>query len=129
MSRWHPPELVRYYKSPQWKERKSRYYQTHPRRCLACGKYATKKVLIYLHHTEYPPYWDGSELDEDLWPLCLRDHRNVHEAHQSGRFKDLQAATTYIVERGKRRQRTRRVIQGHWQRLCLRLSSRNRRPG
>jgi len=51
---------------------------------------------IPLHHVSYDNL--GHEPDQDLVPLCYKDHRNAHRAHQSGRFRDLRAATDEIVK-------------------------------
>jgi hypothetical protein len=101
----HSAEYKRYLKSPEWAERKRRYYQHHPRRCAACGIY--KK--IHLHHSSYEML--TREPDSDLWPLCFRCHRNVHRAYASGRFRDLRGATGYVVSKGKARQWRRKQLR------------------
>jgi hypothetical protein len=69
MGAFHSVEYKRYLKSPEWADRKSRYYQHHPRRCAACGTY--KK--IHLHHSSYDLL--TREPDTDLWPLCFSRSR------------------------------------------------------
>jgi hypothetical protein len=112
---WHSAEYKRYLKSPEWAERKRRYYQIHHRRCSACGTW--KK--IQLHHSSYDRL--TREPDSDLWPLCSNCHRNVHQAMDTGRFRDLEAATIFIVERGEarrwRREQYRRL--GGWLISCV----------
>jgi predicted HNH restriction endonuclease len=94
---WHSPEYKRYLKSPEWAERKRRYYAIHHRRCAACGTW--KK--IHFHHSSYERL--TREPDTDLWPLCFSCHRNVHRAFANERFRDLEAATIFIVNRGQAR--------------------------
>ena len=102
------PELARYYKSPQWKDRRS-VLPDH-RRLPRLRQIRHQGGAHHLHH-RVPSYWDGSELDEHLWPLCLRDHHR----HPRGASDRPDSRTceppAYIIERGKRRQRTGRVIQ------------------
>ena len=62
----------------------------------ACGSWKR----IQLHHVSYDNL--GHEPDQDLVPLRYKDHRNAHRAHQSGRFRDLRAATDEIVKIGGR---------------------------
>ena len=100
----HSAEYQRYLKSPEWAERKRAFFASNPRRCAACGTY--KK--IHLHHSSYDLL--TREPDSDLWPLCFKDHRNVHRAFASGRFADLRAATAYIVSKGKARRRTKSIL-------------------
>jgi hypothetical protein len=106
----HSAEYKRYLKSPEWAERKRRYYRIRHRRCAACGTW--KKV--HLHHARYDRL--TRELDGDLWPLCFACHRNVHAAARSGKHKDLEAATVAIVDAGQarrwRREQFRRL--GRW---------------
>jgi hypothetical protein len=129
---WHTAEYRQYLKSPEWKGLRQEVFRIRGRRCEACGigwrkrGWFTPKRWLTVHHVNYERL--GSELMSDVRVLCNRDHANAHQADQSGRFRDLEAATDHVIERGKRRQRARRVIQERWQRLCLRLSSRNRHP-
>jgi hypothetical protein len=90
---WHSPEYRKYLKSPEWAERKRRYYAIHYRRCAARGRY--KK--IHLHQRSYERL--TREPDSDPRPLCFNCHRNVHRANETGRFRDLEAATIFIVKR------------------------------
>ena len=104
----HSPEYRRYLKSPEWAERKRRYYAIHHRRCAACGTW--KK--IHLHHARYDRL--TREPDSDLWPLCLRCHRNVHAAARTGKYKDLEAATIAIVEASEARRWRRQQYRRLW---------------
>jgi hypothetical protein len=114
----HSPEYRRYLKSPQWAERKRRFFATHPRQCAACGTYPSRAKLIHLHHASYDRL--GNEPDSDLFPLCVARgwrrwlgfkgcHDNVHALAGTGRFKDLRAATETLVDnkQWKRRRRER----------------------
>jgi hypothetical protein len=92
---WHSPEYRRYLKSPEWQERKRQYFSRLPRRCAACGTYKR----IHLHHSSYERL--TREPDSDLWPLCFRCHRNVHQANASGRFENLEAAHALHREPGE----------------------------
>ena len=40
----------------------------------------------------------------------LPSHRNAHQAHHSGRFKDLRAATETIVRLGRQRRARRKKL-------------------
>ena len=113
----HSPAYRRHLKSPQWAERKRRFFATHPRQCVACGTYPSRAKLIHLHHASYDNL--GSEPDSDLFPLCVARgwrrlifkgcHDNVHAVAATVRYKDLRAATEALVdsERRKRRRRER----------------------
>jgi hypothetical protein len=114
---WHSAEYKRYLKSPEWAERKRRYFGAHPRRCASCGTW--KK--IHLHHSSYERL--TREPDSDLWPLCFNCHRNVHRANDTGRFRDLEATTIFIVDRGQARQWRQKQYRRFGRRL-MRLATR-----
>jgi phage terminase large subunit GpA-like protein len=117
---WHSPEYRRYLKSPEWQERKRQYFSRLPRRCAACGTYKR----IHLHHSSYERL--TREPDNDLRPLCFRCHRNVHQANASGRFENLEAATLFIVSRGRAtqwRRKQARKFPGWLIRLVTRRGS------
>lgn len=98
---WHSAVYKQYLRSNAWAMRKNAYYKRFNRQCAACGSWKR----IQLHHVSYDSL--GHEPDQDLVPLCYKDHRNAHRAHQAGRFKDLRAATEHIVMlRRRRRERT-----------------------
>jgi hypothetical protein len=111
------PAYKRYLKSPQWAERKRRFFATHPRQCAACGTYPSKAKLIHLHHASYDRM--GAEPDSDLFPLCVARgwwrrllgfngcHDNVHALAGTGKYKDLRTATEAFVD-GQQRKRRRR---------------------
>jgi hypothetical protein len=109
--RHHTPEYRRYLRSPEWEVRRHQYFNRFPRRCAACGTYKR----IHLHHSSYERL--TREHDSDLWPLCWRCHRNVHQAAATGRFENLEAATLFIVKRGCARRRRRKQAQTFWHRL------------
>jgi hypothetical protein len=94
---WHSPEYRAYLRSNAWAMRKNQYYKRFNRQCAACGSWKR----IQLHHVSYDNL--GHEPDQDLVPLCYRDHRNAHQAHHSGRFRDLREATEAIVSIGRAR--------------------------
>jgi hypothetical protein len=115
----HSPAYKRYLKSPEWAQRKLRFFAIHPRRCEACGTYPSKAKLIHLHHASYDRL--GNEPDSDLFPLCVARgwrrrlgfkgcHDNVHALAASGHYRDLRAATEALVD-GERRKRRRRERQ------------------
>lgn len=114
---WHSPEYRRYLKSPEWAERKRQYFSRFHRRCAACGTYKR----IQLHHSSYERL--TREPDSDLWPLCFKCHRNVHRAHDTGRFENLEASTLFIVQRGRAMQWRRKQARalGRW---LIRLATR-----
>lgn len=68
----HGAELDWYYVSPQWAERRQRYFSQHAPRCEACRSTSN----IHLHHTEYTNLFD--EPDEELVPLCRDCHAECH---------------------------------------------------
>jgi 5-methylcytosine-specific restriction endonuclease McrA len=98
---WHTPEYKAYLQSDEWAQRRRAYFRSHGYRCEACG--IRKKLTV--HHVSYEHL--GNEPDEDLRALCWRDHRNCHEADNSGRFESLAVATEFIIERGRRRRARR----------------------
>ncbi len=111
---WHSPEYKRYLRSNAWAMRKNAYYKRFNRQCAACG--SSKR--IQLHHVSYDQL--GHEPDQDLVPLCHKDHRNAHQAHHSGRLRDLRMATDEIVARGRARQARHRRYRSLWRRLVSR---------
>lgn len=62
-----------YLKSSTWKERRTRYFKAHERKCRRCYR----KKNIHLHHGTYENL--GNELDSDLIPLCARCHNYIHK--------------------------------------------------
>jgi hypothetical protein len=108
---FHTNEYKRYLRSNAWAMRKNAYYKRFNRQCAACGIWKR----IQLHHVSYDNL--GHEPDQDLVPLCYKDHRNAHRAHQSGRFKDLRAATDEIVAIGRRRRARRKKLRELGRRL------------
>src|SRR4051794_17789381 len=60
-----------YMDGPGWTHRKRRYFETHERKCRACGI----THGIQLHHLTYERL--GHEHDWDLMPLCKKHHDRV----------------------------------------------------
>ena len=61
-----------YITSDLWRIRKRRYFETHERKCRACGS----RKRIHLHHKTYRRL--GEERDADLVPLCHSCHTTLH---------------------------------------------------
>ena len=95
----HNREYERYLRSPEWQDRKARYYQRWGRVCRAC--WSTRRVE--LHHLSYEHAFTGQEPDDDLIGLCHQHHQDAHTAMDSGRFRDLRGATLYVVARTRQR--------------------------
>jgi hypothetical protein len=90
-------EIRKYLNSSAWKNRRRRYYASHPRRCFACGGCKT----LQLHHLSYVKL--GREPDCDIVPLCRRHHQAAHRAVTS-RKCTLKGSAIYIravVEKGR----------------------------
>ena len=111
----HSAEYKRYLKSPEWAYRKALFFASHPRRCLACGTWRK----IHLHHATYERL--GREPDDDLRPLCLSCHRNVHAVAKSGRYKDLAEATEAMISSGQARRWRRQQYRRLWRWIMSRL--------
>jgi hypothetical protein len=105
---WHSPLYKQYVRSNAWAIRKNQYYRRDNRQCAACGS----RERVQLHHVSYDNL--GHEPDQDLVPLCYKDHRNAHRAHQSGRFRDLRAATDEIMKIGGRQRARGRKLREFW---------------
>jgi 5-methylcytosine-specific restriction endonuclease McrA len=85
-----------YMQSPEWRSRRSLYFETHERRCKACGDAGS----IQLHHKTYARL--GEERDQDLVALCRRCHLNLHrEQKKSG--VNLWKATEDFIRKKKGR--------------------------
>lgn len=91
----HTAEYEEYIRSPEWEQRKVRYYSSHEKRCAACG--STER--IHLHHHTYERL--RHELDSDLIPLCSTCHRLVHRFHSRQRRLDLTEATFLFVHKSQ----------------------------
>jgi hypothetical protein len=111
---WHTPEYRAYLQSREWKAFRQAVFIVRGRRCEACGTgwrkrgWFTPKRWLTVHHVHYQRL--GHELMSDVRVLCNRDHANAHQADQSGRFRDLEAATDYIIARGQARQARRKAV-------------------
>lgn len=90
-----PVVYADYIKSPAWAQRRKAYFWRHPRRCAACGT----GQHIDLHHHTYARL--GHEHDNDLVPLCRRDHDLVHDIHRREPHRSL-TEVTYAVIRERR---------------------------
>jgi hypothetical protein len=112
---WHSEAYRRYYLcSEEWKTLRQEVLRVRGRRCEACGvgwrkrRWFTSKRWLTVHHVTYDRL--GRELMSDVRVLCNRDHANAHQADQSGRFRDLEAATDFIIARGQAQQARRRAV-------------------
>jgi len=111
---WHTPEYRNYLQSAEWKVVRQEAFRVRGRRCEACGVgwrkrgWFTPKRWLTVHHVTYDRL--GRELMSDVRVLCNRDHANAHQADQSGRFRDLEEATDFIIRRGQARRRRLRLI-------------------
>lgn len=72
---------------PLGTQRRTEFYATHEKRCVACGAsprkrtWVRKGVRIELHHEHYmhpTPY----EPDRVFHPLCRKHHQAIHNAHR-----------------------------------------------
>ena len=70
---------AKYLLSEKWQVRKSKYYESHSRKCFVCGT----EFGIELHHCIYKRV--GREKDCDLIPLCRVHHRKVHDYARQGK--------------------------------------------
>lgn len=67
--------------------------------CAICGVKQTaakgREVKLVVHHAKHRPDWQKiykvirkellrSDEVDDLWPLCLEDHKNLHAAENNG---------------------------------------------
>lgn len=105
--------LGAYYRSPEWRDRKARYFARRPRVCAACG---TSK-RIELHHIRYRDLrsrraW-GTEPDHWLLPLCSFHHDRVTQLSRNWGPGTIPKATRFVVRTTRRRLRWKR----RWSRL------------
>jgi hypothetical protein len=84
-------DYFQYIKSTMWRTRKHKYYQTHSRKCEACGRTDS----IELHHIVYPDSF-GREKDTDLVCLCDICHSDFHRGRITR--KDMRAETKQFIE-------------------------------
>lgn len=70
-----PQSYHTYITSPAWEDRKRRYYEKYPKRCVLCLTYKH----IELNHLSYENL--GDEWDEDLVPLCRACHALFHQRY------------------------------------------------
>lgn len=90
------PNYEEYINGRAWAARRKCYYQSYEKVCTACGS----KKKIHLHHHTYARL--GSELDEDLVPLCEECHDALHRFHRAGKVSLTQATFMFIAgKRGK----------------------------
>ena len=85
-----------YMSSPAWRATRSSFIEASggSLKCASCGQ----KDDIALHHVSYDRL--GSELLEDLIPMCPTCHQGVHDLHRSGRFT-LKEATDRVISSGR----------------------------
>lgn len=79
-----------YMASPEWRQRKIRFFATTARVCAACET----TVDIQVHHHTYERL--GVELDADLVAVCASCHRLIHR-YQSRTGEDLSIATFEVI--------------------------------
>jgi phage terminase large subunit GpA-like protein len=79
-----------YIQSKDWRLRRSAYFSTYSKKCVACGSWKN----IHLHHHTYARL--GEELDQDMVPLCEDCHKLVHAQHV-GTKKSLTMVTIEVV--------------------------------
>jgi hypothetical protein len=84
-------EYETYMVSEEWICRKTAYFARHPKICHGCGD----KVNIHLHHHTYERV-GGTELDDDLVPLCETCHALVHRYYSIG-GKNLSVCTLEVI--------------------------------
>lgn len=90
------PTYKAYIKSEAWAKRRREYYETHERKCRACGSSRN----MNLHHKTYRRL--GNERDADLVALCRKCHNNIHiQARSEGR--NLWIVTEEFIRNKKRR--------------------------
>jgi hypothetical protein len=89
IKRKEPLSYRSYIKSKRWRDRRNRYFKTHPRRCAVC-----RSPHVSLHHSSYKHL--RNEPDEDLIPLCNTHHKGFHEQH--GVKRDMKEETTGYVQ-------------------------------
>lgn len=85
-----------YMKSPEWSERKKKYFLNHERKCRACYS----KSYIEVHHKTYARL--GQERDQDLVALCRRCHRSLH-AEQKRTGENLWKNTESFIKKKRLR--------------------------
>jgi hypothetical protein len=95
-----------YIQSQRWRERRKAFFKNHPYRCEGCGR----RKGVELHHLSYERL--GSELDEDLVPLCSRRgcHPAAHREYDCGNYATLALATKAVITKAQRRSARRRAF-------------------
>lgn len=66
-------KYVEYLKSPQWEDRKRKYFKNKEKKCWGCG--STNRVQ--LHHKTYTSLYQ--EKDHHLVPVCGKCHDKIHK--------------------------------------------------
>jgi len=84
-------EYTMYVHSPQWKDRKDKYWREHGKFCRACN---SKKGLT-VHHVHYG--YLGREKDEHIIGLCWDCHRDFHSEY--GTKTVMQEETLEFIEK------------------------------
>lgn len=64
-----------YMKSKLWRNRRARYFKTHPKRCVVCRDNSG----IELHHLVYSQ--QGNEPDAHLAAACKSHHQDFHDKY------------------------------------------------
>jgi 5-methylcytosine-specific restriction endonuclease McrA len=89
-----------YMQSDKWKHRRSKYFETHERKCRACSSTAR----IQLHHKTYVRL--EKERDQDLVALCWRCHNSLHKIQRKTR-QNLWSVTEDFIR--KKRQKIKNI--------------------
>lgn len=82
-----PKKYHLYIKSIFWENRKNKYYQKYPRKCVICGSVKN----IGLHHLKYEDL--GNEKDVDLVAVCNECHKGFHEEYGTKKDSHIDFAT------------------------------------
>lgn len=99
-----------YITSDLWRIRKRRYFETHDRKCRACGS----KKRIHLHHKTYRRL--GEERDADLVPLCHSCHTALHIKHKKSGQNLWKLTEEFIRSKKRRHKNSRTKKRSSWKR-------------
>lgn len=86
---------VRYIKSAKWRKRRELYFQTHEKKCRACGSINR----IELHHKTYKNI--RKERDADLAPLCYKCHNAIHKIQKKSKGSLWMITEQYIRKKNE----------------------------
>ena len=86
-----PKSYKTYITSEWWFKRRNRFFKDFGKKCAVCGK----SKYVQLHHAYYGEY--GKEKDEDLVPLCIEHHEELHSMLGKTK-KDMREETLDALE-------------------------------